>query len=158
MVWLLLAALGVPARVDGRSMNLTEATAVASHADAARLLGEGADPNARARLRAGLVKNAETMMTPLEAATGAIRTGPVKMLVEHGATIDQGNYTVLWCGARVAEQPGHAEISRITATAGADRLPHRTSVVVKCAKVGTNPLGWVGRGMLEWLRPCGDGQ
>ena len=100
MVWLLLAALGVPVRVDGRSMNLTEATAVASHADAARLLGEGADPNARARLRAGLVKNAETMMTPLEAATGAIRTGPVKMLVEHGATIDQGNYTVLWCGAK----------------------------------------------------------
>jgi len=100
MVWLLLAALGVPARVDGRSMNLTEATAVASHADAARLLAEGADPNARARLRAGLVKNAETMMTPLEAATGAIRTGPVNMLVEHGATIDRGNYTVLWCGAK----------------------------------------------------------
>jgi len=99
MVWLLLAALGVPARVDGRSMNLTEAAAVSSHADAARLLGEGADPNARARLRAGLVKNVETVMTPLEAATGAIRTGPLKMLVDHGATIDQANYIVLWCAA-----------------------------------------------------------
>ena len=100
MVWLLLAALGVPAGVDGRSRNLTEAAAVASHADTARLLAAGANPNARARLRAGLVKNAATMMTPLEAATGAIRTGPVKMLVEHGATIDQANYTVLWCGAK----------------------------------------------------------
>ena len=35
----------------------------------------------------------------LEAATGAIRTGPVQMLVEHGATIDARNYSVLWCGA-----------------------------------------------------------
>jgi hypothetical protein len=100
IMWLLLAALGIPASVDGRSMNLTEATAVASHADAARLLRDGADPNARARLRAGVVKNEEMMMTPLEAATGAIRTGPVQMLLDHGATIDQANYAVLWCGAK----------------------------------------------------------
>jgi hypothetical protein len=112
MVWLLLAALGVPAGVDGRSMNLTEAAAVASHADAARLLGAGADPNARARLRAGLVKNAEMMMTPLEAATGAIRTGPVQMLVDHGATIDQANYAVLWCGAKARSNQEMLEFLR----------------------------------------------
>lgn len=100
IVWLLLAALGVPSSLDGRSMTLTEATAVASHADAARLLDTGADPNARDRLRAGLVKNNESTMTPLEAATGAIRTGPVQMLVDRGATIDDTNYPVLWCAAK----------------------------------------------------------
>ena len=100
VVWLLLAALGVPSSLDGRSMTLTEATAVASHADAARLLDKGADPDARDRLRAGLVKNNESTMTPLEAATGAIRTGPVQMLVDHGATIDDTNYSVLWCAAK----------------------------------------------------------
>ena len=99
VVWLLLAALGVPTIFDGRTMTLTEASAVASYADAARLLEEGADPNARARLRAGLVRNEELTMTPLEAATGAVRTGPVQMLVDHGATIDDANYAVLWCGA-----------------------------------------------------------
>jgi hypothetical protein len=38
-------------------------------------------------------------MTPLEAATGSIRTGPLQLLVEAGATIDDHNYPVLWCSA-----------------------------------------------------------
>ena len=99
LLWLASAALGVPRGFDGRTMTLTEASAVASHADAARLLGSGADPNAPGRLRAYLVTNDENTMTPLEAATGAIRTGPVQMLVDRGATIDERNYAVLWCGA-----------------------------------------------------------
>jgi ankyrin repeat protein len=100
VVWLAASALGIPRDFDGRTMTLTEATAIASHADAARLLRSGADPNAPARLRAHLVRNNETTMTPLEAATGAIRTGPVQMLVDHGAKIDETNYPVLWCAAR----------------------------------------------------------
>jgi len=99
VLWLASAALGIPRGFDGRTMTLTEASAVASHADAARLLGSGADPNAPSRLRAGLVMNAETTMTPLEAATGAIRNGPVQMLLDRGARIDERNYAVLWCGA-----------------------------------------------------------
>jgi len=99
VVWLAAAALGIPRGFDGRTMTLTEASAVASHADVARLLGKGANPNAPGRLRAHLVMNDENTMTPLEAATGAIRTGPVQMLVERGATIDERNYAVLWCGA-----------------------------------------------------------
>jgi len=99
LLWLASAALGVPRGFDGRTMTLTEASAVASHADAARLLGSGADPNAPGRLRAYLVTSDENTMTPLEAATGAIRTGPVQMLVDRGATIDERNYAVLWCGA-----------------------------------------------------------
>ncbi len=99
VLWLVCAALGIPGGFDGRSMTLTEASAVASHADAWRLLRDGADPNATARLRAGLVRNSEKMITPLEAATAAIRTGPVQMLVDRGARIDDRNYAVLWCGA-----------------------------------------------------------
>jgi hypothetical protein len=99
VVWLGAAVLGLPRGFDGRTMTLSEATAVASYADAARLLSSGVDPNAPSRLRAGIVRNRESTMTPLEAATGAIRTGPVQMLVEHGAMIDARNYAVLWCGA-----------------------------------------------------------
>ncbi len=99
VVWLAAAAVGLPRGFDGRTMTLSEATAVASYADAARLLRSGVDPNAPSRLRAGIIRNRESTMTPLEAATGAIRTGPVQMLVEHGAMIDARNYSVLWCGA-----------------------------------------------------------
>jgi len=100
VLWLSAAALGVPQNVDGRTMTLTEATAVASHADVARLLRAGADPNAPSRLRAGLILNSDMILTPLEAATGAVRTGPLQMLVDHGARIDAGNYAVLWCAAQ----------------------------------------------------------
>ena len=99
VVWLVAAAVDVPAAFDGRTMTLTEAAAIASHADVARLLQRGADPNAPARLRAGIVRNRESVMTPLEAATGSIRTGPVQMLVDRGATIDQKTVPVLWCSA-----------------------------------------------------------
>jgi hypothetical protein len=99
MLWLAGAALGIPTGFDGRSMTLTEAAAVASYADVARLLNGRADPNAPARLRAGLVRNSGKTMTPLEAATASIRTGPVQMLVDRGAKIDESNYAVLWCGA-----------------------------------------------------------
>jgi hypothetical protein len=100
VIWLVAAVLDIPSGFDGRTMTLPEASAVASHADAERLLRRGADPNAPARLRAHLVRNNDTTMTPLEAATGAIRTGPVQMLVDHGAKIDEINYPVLWCAAR----------------------------------------------------------
>jgi hypothetical protein len=99
VLWVAGAVLGIPGGFDGRSMTLTEAAAVASHADVARLLRGRADPNAPARLRAGLVRNNEATMTPLEAATASIRTGPVQMLVDRGARIDERNYAVLWCGA-----------------------------------------------------------
>jgi len=99
VLWLASASLGIPRGFDGRTMTLTEASAVASHADAARLLDGGADPTVPARLRAHLVMNDEKTMTPLEAATGAIRNGPVQMLLDRGARIDERNYAVLWCGA-----------------------------------------------------------
>ena len=99
VVWLLAAAAGFPRAADGRTLTLPEAAAIASHADVARLLRSGVDPNAPSRVRAGLVGNRERMMTPLEAATASIRTGPLRLLVEAGATIDDDNYPVLWCSA-----------------------------------------------------------
>jgi hypothetical protein len=99
VLWLGAAIVGAPRAFDGRTMTLTEASAVASHADAYRLLEGGADPNAATRLRAGLVRNRESTMTPLEAATGAIRTGPVQVLIDRGAAIDERTFPVLWCGA-----------------------------------------------------------
>jgi len=80
-------------------MTLTEATAISSYADADRLLRSGIDPNAPSRLRAGLITTRERTITPLEAATGAIRTGPVQMLMDKGARIDEDEFSVLWCAA-----------------------------------------------------------
>ena len=100
LVWLLAAMFDVPSAFDGRTMTLPEAAAVASHADAARLLDAGADPNARGHVRAHLVRNDEETLTPLEAATAAIRTGPVQMLVDRGARIDDSNFRILWCAAK----------------------------------------------------------
>ena len=99
VLWLSGGAFGFPRSFDGRTLTLTEATVIASYADADRLLRNGADPNAPAHLRAGIVRNRESMMTPLEAATGAIRTGPVQMLVDSGARIDERTFPVLWCAA-----------------------------------------------------------
>ena len=99
VIWLAAAAAGLPRGADGRTLTLTEAAAIASHADVARLLRSGADPNAMSRLRAGLVRNDERVMTPLEAATRAIRTGPLQLLAGAGARIDEGTYPVLWCAA-----------------------------------------------------------
>ena len=100
IAWLAAAALGVQPGGDARSLTLSEATAVASHADVARLLAAGADPNGTYRVRANLVRNRELMLTPLEAATGAIRTGPLQMLIDHGARIDPATYPVLLCAAK----------------------------------------------------------
>ena len=99
VLWLLGAAAGFPRGADGRTLTLPEAAVIASHADVARLLRSGGDPNAPSQVRAGLVGNRERVMTPLEAATASIRTGPLQLLVEAGATIDDHNYPVLWCAA-----------------------------------------------------------
>ena len=97
--WLIASALGIQPGGRSTAMTLSEAVAVASHADVARLLAAGADPNGRYRVRANLVRNDERTLTPFEAATGAIRTGPLQMLFDHGARIDESTYPVLWCAA-----------------------------------------------------------
>jgi hypothetical protein len=96
--WLVTSAAN-PSAIDSRAMTLTETMAISSYADADRLLRGGADPNAPSRMRAGIVDLNTHMLTPLEAATGAVRNGPVNMLVEHGAVINEQNYSVLWCAA-----------------------------------------------------------
>jgi hypothetical protein len=96
--WLVVSAAN-PSAFDSRAMTLTETMAISSYADAGRLLRSGADPNAPGRMRAGIVDLSTHMLTPLEAATGAVRNGPVDMLVEHGAVINEQNYSVLWCAA-----------------------------------------------------------
>lgn len=101
VLWLLGAAAGLPAGADSRTLTLSEAMVVASHADVIRLLHSGADPNAPSHVRAGLVGIREHSVTPIEAATASIRTGPIRQLMEAGARIDEQNYPVLWCAATV---------------------------------------------------------
>jgi len=98
--WLIASTLGVQPGGGATPMTLSEAAALASYADVTRLLAAGVDPNGRYRVRANLVRNDERTLTPLEAATGAIRTGPLQLLFDHGARVDETTYPVLICAAQ----------------------------------------------------------
>ena len=128
VLWLLGAVAGFPRGADGRTLTLSESAAIASHADVARLLRRGVDPNAPSRVRAGLVGNRERVMTPLEAATAAIRTGPLQLLVDAGATIDDHNYPVLWCSAMARH---NQDMIRLLESRHSNKAP------VECATVRT---------------------
>jgi hypothetical protein len=65
-------------------------------------------------------------MTPLEAATAAVRTGPVQMLIEHGAVVNGENYAVLWCGARAR---GNQEMLRFLQARSPTHTPIDCSMV-----------------------------
>ena len=87
----------------------------------------GADPNARARVRPGIIRSTPLEVTPLEAAVGIRRLDVVQLLVRHGARIDAGNGPVLRC---FAERERAADIVEyLRARLAADAPP------VECAGV-----------------------
>lgn len=100
VAFVLLAQVLAPSLVDGRTLTLPEAAALGSEADIVRLVRAGADPNASARVRLGVLREIDQRMTPLEAgAAGRIgdRDGVMRLLVEAGAALDDRSYPVVWC-------------------------------------------------------------
>ena len=63
----------VASRLADAGITQVERLGLDTYADADRLLRSGADPNAPSRMRAGIVDLHTHMLTPLEAATGAVR-------------------------------------------------------------------------------------
>ena len=98
-MWLCASWLGMPPAAVGSGLTLAEAAMLADHADAVRLMSEGGDPNAPARVRAGTIDFTEHMMSPLEAATRSRQSGILQLLINSGARITAANYPVLWCSA-----------------------------------------------------------
>lgn len=66
-------------------LNLGEAAALRDGGEVARLLEDGADPNATYRIRPGFIHDDARQMTPLEAARAARRDEIVQILLDGGA-------------------------------------------------------------------------
>jgi hypothetical protein len=96
-----LAAAGVEWRATPEPLTLSEAAALGDDAEVMRLVRQGVDPNAQARIRPDLLRSSEYLMTPLEAAIGAEERSTAVLLLEIGAVIHEGNYPALLCFARV---------------------------------------------------------
>jgi hypothetical protein len=98
-LWMAMWLVSVPPANAGDDLTLAEAAMLADHADVVRLIHQGADPNAPARIRAGTLDFSEHTMTPLEAATRSRQSGIMQLLIDSGATITATNYPPLWCSA-----------------------------------------------------------
>ncbi len=89
VVFLVLAAWGLHPFWMWEPLNLAEAAALRDRGEVARLLAEGADPNATYRVRRGFIGERTMRLTPIAAARAARRDEVVQVLVDAGATPDQ---------------------------------------------------------------------
>jgi hypothetical protein len=99
---LLIAAwTGYTPFMTSADLTLPEAAAVRDHLDVLRQIESGADPNRAERVRAGLVRPGEYVMTPLEAAVASGRIDTVEFLQQHGARVDDATWPSLLCFAQL---------------------------------------------------------
>ena len=109
-------------------VTLAEAIATRNNAEALRLITVGADPNQPSGVRDGLLANGyDVNITPLEAAVGAQRADSLRMLLAHGAVVDEGEMRILRCYERTRPNAGVRETLDMRATGEPDcsgiRLP-----------------------------------
>ena len=110
VLWLAAAMLVVVAALLGyrvlaapADLTLSEAAALRDHAEVVRLIRSGADPDEPGRVRSGIIREQEYMMTPLEAATVTRGDDVARLLVSEGATLSGSNFPVLYCLAAGSE-------------------------------------------------------
>jgi hypothetical protein len=106
--WLVASWFGMPPTAAGTSITLSEAAMLADHADVLRLIRQGADPNAPASVREGMIDFGRRTMLPLEAATRSHQPGIMQLLINSGARIAASNYPSLWCSAQGV--PNNADV------------------------------------------------
>ena len=89
------------------TVTLAEAIATRNNAEALRLIGLGANPNERGRVRSGMLTDGyDVTMLPVEAAVGAQREDSLLLLIEHGAIVDPPLARRLRCYERVRSDRG----------------------------------------------------
>lgn len=115
IAWLLVSAFLVLAAFNGYTpfmipadLTLSEAAAVRDHLEILRQIESGADPNREQRVRSGLVRPGEYVMTPLEAAVASGTLDTVEFLQNHGARVDETTLPTLVC---FAKQQGASDIA-----------------------------------------------
>ena len=82
-------------------LTLPEAAAVRDHLEVLRQIEAGADPNRAERVRSGLVRSGEYVMTPLEAAVAKGGLETITFLQLHGARVDATTLPDLVCFAKL---------------------------------------------------------
>jgi len=87
------------------SVNLAEAAGASDESEMIRLIEDGADPNDRYPIRAGLIFGYPMHLTPLEAAVANDDQTIVARLVEKGAKLDAPMWTHLRCIAEGNKVP-----------------------------------------------------
>jgi hypothetical protein len=97
-----LGAVGGHGLWPADDVTLPEAVATRNSAEAARLIGLGQNPNARDRVRAGILAGHDIWVTPLEAAVWTRDANLVKMLLNYGAVTDRREARILRCIAGAA--------------------------------------------------------
>ena len=92
-------------------VTLPAAIATRNNGEALRLISQGADPNAAARVPDGLLVNGhDVIVTPVEAAVGAQRADSLRQLLSYGAIIDDRERLVLRCYERTRRDAGVRDI------------------------------------------------
>lgn len=116
IAWLLVSTVLVIAAWRGYTpfmipadLTLPEAAAVRDHLEILRQIESGADPNREERVRSGIVRPGEYVMTPLEAAVASGTLDTVEFLQHHGARVDETTLPGLVC---FAKQQGAADIAQ----------------------------------------------
>lgn len=104
LAWLAGAALVLVAALGGfralaapADLTLPEAAALRDGAEVLRQIRHGVNPNEAGRVRRGVIRDEEYLMTPLEAAIAARHAEVVQLLVRNGAALNATNFPVLFC-------------------------------------------------------------
>jgi hypothetical protein len=100
--FVMVASMSDSAGVPASSMTLSEAAALRDRAELVLLIAGGADLEARSRVRGGIIREQEYMLTPLEAATVMRRDDVLRLLVAEGAALNDETFPVLYCLASVS--------------------------------------------------------
>ena len=100
VVLAVLSANGRIAFARDQRLTLAEAAALEDSGEIVRLLRRGADPAEPSRVRAGIIRDVDMTMTPLEAAVIQDHPDAADLLVREGAPIDARNFAALWCLAQ----------------------------------------------------------
>ena len=78
-------------------LTMSEAAALKDRGTMQRLISNGVDPNALARVRAGILKYYDIVVTPLEASVGTRTPTAMEFLLARGARMDTRERSVIVC-------------------------------------------------------------
>jgi hypothetical protein len=95
--------LGYRALAAPADLTITEAAVLSDEAELLRQIRHGANPNADASMRRGMLGDQDYIMTPLEAAIAGRHAEVVQLLVDNGATLASNNFPRLLCLARLSD-------------------------------------------------------